>query len=201
MRPRPCTLPVCCLPRPVGQFCWESSRHASPRSSCAGSTPPGRHPVYHRFGHWRLRSGRGCCISPLPLRPSWPASRCATSIAAARNANRPRKIDGFWEVIDEVQNSVLFVLLGLEAMAIALESWPFVRDLQCHHLRSISFVSRRRALLAMPASTCRSAQLLFVLTWGGLRGGLSIALALSVPRRSAVPGSSARPISSSSSPS
>ena len=42
---------------------------------------------------------------------------------------------------------------------------------------------------------------IFVLTWGGLRGGLSIALALSVPKPSAAHGCSAQPTWSSSSPS
>ena len=91
-------------------------------------------------------------------------------------------LDRFWEVIDEVQNSVLFVLLGLEAMAItanmqvlrtgvaAIFSVNFVRFAVIALLLAIVYLVRRRH---------RSSVL--VLTWGGLRGGLSIALALSVP--------------------
>jgi len=85
-------------------------------------------------------------------------------------------------VIDEVQNCVLFVLLGLEAMAITLD-WQSVRA----GLGAIASVNIVRfgavALLLLVARLCRpdNRSSLFVLTWGGLRGGLSIALALSVP--------------------
>jgi CPA1 family monovalent cation:H+ antiporter len=93
-----------------------------------------------------------------------------------------QQVDRFWEVIDEIQNCVLFVLLGLEAMAITLD-WQSVRA----GLGAIAAINVVRfgavALLLLVARLvrpdCRSS--LFVLTWGGLRGGLSIALALSVP--------------------
>jgi monovalent cation:H+ antiporter, CPA1 family len=92
------------------------------------------------------------------------------------------RIDGFWEVIDEVQNAVLFVLLGLEILAI-----PFHRLSMEAGLIGIVIVTAVRLGVVALLLGCirvirpdhRSSTL--ALTWGGLRGGLSIALALSVP--------------------
>jgi CPA1 family monovalent cation:H+ antiporter len=92
------------------------------------------------------------------------------------------QIDNFWEAIDEIQNCVLFVLLGLEAMAIELDASAIRAG-----FTAIAVVNVVRlfavALLLIVARICRPDYRgsLFVLTWGGLRGGLSIALALSVP--------------------
>jgi monovalent cation:H+ antiporter, CPA1 family len=92
------------------------------------------------------------------------------------------QVDRFWEVIDEVQNSVLFVLLGLEAMAITLDVATFRAGFVA--VASVNVVRFAVvAFLLLIARICRPdyRSSLFVLTWGGLRGGLSIALALSVP--------------------
>lgn len=92
------------------------------------------------------------------------------------------QIDRFWEVIDEIQNCVLFVLLGLEAMAIALNPTAVRAGLTAIvSVNLVRFVAV--ALLLLIARLCQPEHKssLFVLTWGGLRGGLSIALALSVP--------------------
>jgi CPA1 family monovalent cation:H+ antiporter len=91
-------------------------------------------------------------------------------------------IDRFWEVIDEIQNCVLFVLLGLEAMAISLDSTAVRAGLSA--IGAVNLVRFGAvALLLLIARLCQPdhKSSLFVLTWGGLRGGLSIALALSVP--------------------
>ena len=91
-------------------------------------------------------------------------------------------VDGFWEVIDEIQNSILFVLLGLEAMAIALNVTTLREGLAAivsvNAVRLI-VVAALLLIIRLIQPSHRSSTL--VLTWGGLRGGLSIALALSVP--------------------
>ncbi len=91
-------------------------------------------------------------------------------------------VDRFWEVIDEIQNCVLFVLLGLEAMAITLDATAIRAGLSA--IVAVNIV--RFGVVAFLLVIARIFQReyrssLFVLTWGGLRGGLSIALALSVP--------------------
>lgn len=91
-------------------------------------------------------------------------------------------IDGFWQVIDEVQNSVLFVLLGLETMAISINGSAFLTGfaaiLSINAVR-LGAVAGLLGLVRLMQRSHRSS--VFVLTWGALRGGLSIALALSVP--------------------
>lgn len=93
-----------------------------------------------------------------------------------------RKIDGFWEVVDEVQNAVLFVLLGLEILAI-----PFhTLSLKAGLIGIVMVTAVRLGVVALLLWCIRVVRpdhrsSTLALTWGGLRGGLSIALALSVP--------------------
>jgi len=91
-------------------------------------------------------------------------------------------IDSFWELIDEIQNSVLFVLLGLEIMAVTLDApalWAGLAAIFSVNVVRLAAVAALLALVRLIRRGHRSSTL--VLTWGGLRGGLSIALALSVP--------------------
>jgi CPA1 family monovalent cation:H+ antiporter len=91
-------------------------------------------------------------------------------------------VDGFWKVIDEVQNSILFVLLGLEAMAIALDRTTIVTGFAAIlSVNAVRLVTVAGLLLLVRLIRPAHRSSTFVLTWGGLRGGLSIALALSVP--------------------
>ena len=56
-------------------------------------------------------------------RPSWPASRSAISIANSPQVASPMtSVDEFWTLLDEVQNSLLFVLLGLEVMVVTVNA-------------------------------------------------------------------------------
>ncbi len=93
-----------------------------------------------------------------------------------------QSLDRFWSVIDEVQNSVLFVLLGLELLVI-----PFtLTTLKAGAFAMVSVVATRAAVVAVVLGAVRMLQRnhrtsFLTLTWGGLRGGLSLALALSVP--------------------
>jgi CPA1 family monovalent cation:H+ antiporter len=123
------------------------------------------------------------------LKVSAPLEAVVAGIAL-RHFNRrlPREriahnsVNGFWTVIDEVQNSILFVLLGFEAMAIALDRTTILTGLAAIlSVNAVRFaaVAALLALVRLLRPTHRSS--VFVLTWGGLRGGLSIALALSVP--------------------
>lgn len=104
------------------------------------------------------------------------------------NLNHPHvefahdSVDTFWRVIDEIQNAILFVLLGFEVLVI-----PFTRHTFQSGGLAIASVIAVRIIVVM--LVLRLVQLLqpghksslLTLSWGGLRGGLSIALALSVP--------------------
>ena len=90
-------------------------------------------------------------------------------------------VDQFWELMDVLFNAVLFVLIGLEIIILKFELSYFTIGLLCIPLVLLS----RFAALALPIEFFRR-RLEFVpktnliMTWGGLRGGISIALALSL---------------------
>lgn len=93
---------------------------------------------------------------------------------------------GFWSLIDEILNAVLFLLIGLEVVAIPADPRLLIIGASAIPLvllaRAVSVFVPLTALLpwlklgALAPTT---------LIWGGLRGGISIALALSLPEGSA----------------
>lgn len=91
-------------------------------------------------------------------------------------------LDDFWELIDSILNAVLFVLIGLEMLLL-----HFGRATLAPALLAISVVLLARLLsVALPAllpylRRWFDRKAVAVLTWGGLRGGISVALALSLP--------------------
>ena len=88
----------------------------------------------------------------------------------------------FWEVIDEILNAVLFLLIGLEVLVIRID--PSLAGLA---MLSIPIVLAARLIAVSVPITLLSLGSTFtpgsipVLTWGGVRGGISVALALSLP--------------------
>jgi CPA1 family monovalent cation:H+ antiporter len=90
-------------------------------------------------------------------------------------------VDKFWEMLDEVFNSVLFVLIGLEVLAINFQLNFFWAGLVAIFVVLLS----RLISVGIPISLMRLRRdfipnTIFILTWGGLRGGISVALALSL---------------------
>lgn len=88
----------------------------------------------------------------------------------------------FWDVIDEVLNCILFVLLGIEVLGIA---WNFQFIYLGFFAIIIVLFSRWLSVFIpvklMQKSTFFSPRSIKILTWGGLRGGLSVAMALLIP--------------------
>ncbi|MEP7206058.1 MAG: sodium:proton antiporter [Casimicrobiaceae bacterium] len=88
----------------------------------------------------------------------------------------------FWEVIDDVLNLVLFGLIGLEVIALSPYVLQVVPALIAIPLVLVSrWISVGLPLLAMYRLLHASKNDIRILTWGGLRGGISVALALSLP--------------------
>ena len=90
-------------------------------------------------------------------------------------------IDKFWELIDEILNAILFVLIGLEVMILQTSATILWVALI---LLVISIITRYISLwipsLFIKLREEINRKTLIILTWGGLRGGISIALALSI---------------------
>lgn len=99
--------------------------------------------------------------------------------------NMPRNVQyvhDFWDVIDEILNAVLFVLIGLEVLVLNFEKTILAG---CILVIPITILARYISV-EVPLIFLRFFRRLptlkgFIMTWCGLRGGVSIALALSLP--------------------
>lgn len=91
-------------------------------------------------------------------------------------------LDTFWELIDEILNAVLFVLIGLEVLILTFEQQYLWAGLLMIPLTLLArFIAVGTPVSLMKRTRSFSPRVIRVLTWGGLRGGISIALALSLP--------------------
>lgn len=91
-------------------------------------------------------------------------------------------IDMFWDVLDEMFNAVLFVLLGLEVLMVVFSSELVLAGA----VAIVVALGARVLTVGVPVHYFRKTFELpkgspMVLVWGGLRGGISVALALWVP--------------------
>lgn len=91
-------------------------------------------------------------------------------------------LEKFWMLLDEILNSVLFLLIGLEVLIIARTGFEYWMGLLAIPIalagRWLSVFLSRVAVRRWEALPRGAVQ---VLTWGGLRGGIAVALALSLP--------------------
>jgi CPA1 family monovalent cation:H+ antiporter len=100
----------------------------------------------------------------------------------AMSESTRRHVFQFWELSDELLNSVLFLLIGLEVLVVGISV-----ELAMIAAVAIPIVLAARLIsVAVPISLLSlrrtySRGAIAILTWGGLRGGISVALALSLP--------------------
>ncbi|MBA4724811.1 MAG: sodium:proton antiporter [Pseudomonas sp.] len=101
----------------------------------------------------------------------------------AMSRHTRENLDNFWELLDEILNAVLFVLIGMELVLLPFSAQYLLIAL-CVTLLILATrlaavgpaaLALRAAGRALPAGTVR------ILTWGGLRGGISVALVLALP--------------------
>jgi len=102
----------------------------------------------------------------------------------AMSARTRENLDRFWELVEEMLNAILFTLIGLEVLvissrltamhvAVGLLAIPVVLAARCLSVLVVGVLARLRGPVAWHN--------VWVMTWGGLRGGIPIALALSLP--------------------
>lgn len=102
--------------------------------------------------------------------------------ALAMSDTTRRYVDMFWKLMDEILNAVLFVLIGMEVLLITFSTSVLVAGAVAI---GVTLVARALTVgwpvrvlghrFGLPTGSWR------VLTWGGLRGGISVALALALP--------------------
>jgi len=93
-----------------------------------------------------------------------------------------RYVGNFWDLIDQLLNAFLFVLIGLEVLALDVEKHFIIAGLIAIPIVLIArLVSVGTPLLLISIFRKISLFSIVILTWCGLRGGVSIALALSLP--------------------
>ena len=112
-----------------------------------------------------------------------------------KNIDTDKKADGvqkamgeyvykFWHLLDETLNAILFILIGLEIISV-LRSFDFIYLIISFAVILLVVVSRWIGVLIPIKILSFKKQFekntALIITWGGLRGGLSIALALNLP--------------------
>lgn len=109
-------------------------------------------------------------------------------LAGGRSINADRKersheaLEDFWKLVDELLNTMLFVMIGLQMVNI-----PYINSYWISGALGIIIILAARWMsIALPLTFLRrtlnvSYDNVNILTWAGVRGGISIALALSIP--------------------
>ncbi len=100
----------------------------------------------------------------------------------AMSARTREHLDRFWELLDEILNAVLFALIGMEVVLLTFYGSYFIAGILAIPLVLLA----RFICVAVPVTALKRVQnfspgAIPIMTWGGLRGGISVALALSLP--------------------
>jgi CPA1 family monovalent cation:H+ antiporter len=91
-------------------------------------------------------------------------------------------VEAFWKLVDEILNAVLFLMIGFEVFAVAFELDFLMSGFMAIGLALLA----RLAAVSIPVLVLKpfrtfSRGVIPIMTWGGLKGGISVALALSLP--------------------
>ncbi|SFI67350.1 cation:proton antiporter [Celeribacter neptunius] len=91
-------------------------------------------------------------------------------------------VDAFWKMIDEILNAILFLMIGFEVFAVAFD----MSSVKAGALAILLALIARLTAVAIPVALLKpfrsfSKGTVPIMTWGGLKGGISVALALSLP--------------------
>jgi CPA1 family monovalent cation:H+ antiporter len=98
-----------------------------------------------------------------------------------------RYVSSLWTLIDEVLNSVLFLLIGLEVLVLQYDPQNFLLAAVAIPVALLARLAAVSAPMLLPVRGVFFAQNIPFLTWAGVRGGISVALALALPPSDARP--------------
>lgn len=104
-----------------------------------------------------------------------------TGRAHAMSARTVQHLDTFWELVDEILNVVLFVLVGVQVLVVAFTGAVLLMGIAAAAFVLLArFLSVGGTAVALRRFMPFPPHAVKILTWGGLRGGLSLAMALSL---------------------
>ncbi|HEY2251443.1 MAG TPA: cation:proton antiporter, partial [Planctomycetaceae bacterium] len=91
-------------------------------------------------------------------------------------------VDAFWELVDEILNAVLFLLIGLELLVLPIERrWLLAGGIAVPIVLLARWLTVAGIIGPLKWFSSQSKGAISILSWGGLRGGISVAMALSLP--------------------
>ena len=97
----------------------------------------------------------------------------------AMSSTTREHLDLFWELIDEVLNAVLFVLIGLEVLLLEVHvTWALAALIAIPTVLGARFIAVGMGVGVTRVFRALTPHAVKIMTWGGLRGGISVALAL-----------------------
>jgi len=103
-------------------------------------------------------------------------------MAHGMSASTREHITTFWKMLDEILNAVLFLIIGLEIFALSYDHAALLVGLGCIPLVvAARFVTLGTIFSVLRLKRTFSPGALPIMVWGGLRGGISVALVLSLP--------------------
>ena len=92
-------------------------------------------------------------------------------------------LDTFWELVDEILNAVLFLLIGLELLVLDWSPKAIIFGIIAIPLTlGVRFIAASIPVKLLQNKRTFSPNVVRILTWGGIRGGISVALALGLPK-------------------
>jgi len=104
------------------------------------------------------------------------------SINIDSNEHSHQALEKFWQLIDEMLNTILFVMIGLQMINLPyLENYWLIGGIGIVAILIARWVSIMIPLMFLRKIARNTIKNVNILTWAGLRGGISIALALSLP--------------------